>query len=404
MKIKKIWKSAFLLTLIPGSLLGSVALISCGSKSTPPKVSAWDDFLAAAKAEDAINIVQVSNPKGWSDATANQLWRSSFTPDKGNKIINVNIVRTVDKTIKSNADFKIEFKNKDYVVDDWICIKTPVNNFTWEQFVSAVQTSKPADFLAAAKKSPNYKTKFIWAGDSSQQTWLNDDKAEFDVYGGLAGAPPDADGLNLMHGNPTDTAAINKTAATITVVISKTNRAGLFDADPIKIIYHYTGSLFDIDIATFSKTVQLQSRAKYLSVIDSKDYIKSMIENPISNSDWLTFATHYWSLVTDNKHGITLDTWTADRIGFNYIGLGWKFKLLPGYQKDIPIKDTKGTEIGLQYCIKVEFTITGSQHNPWDLTFTNNFMYADSHNKNITNTPFDFNWTCVAYSKPDSFA
>ncbi len=411
MKIKKIWKSAFLLALIPGSLLSSVALISCGSKAKPPAKATWSEFKVNAKAEKEINIIKNATPLVWADATANQLVRSSFVPDEANKIINITIVRTIDATNISNANFQIIFTTKKYDVKNWICSNKPAIDSTWAQFLAAVQVANPADFLAAAKKSPNYKTKFIWGGDTSQQTWQADDKAEFDVYGGLVTSGqeiPDPAGVNLMHGNPTDAAAIDKTAATVTVVISKTNRAGLFDADPIKIVYKYSGAKFDIAKGIFSKTMQLQSNKKYLAVIDVQKYINNIVAANPNNANWTIFAKNYWSSDADKTHSITIDSWMTTKLGKDYATSGgWAFHMNGDYAPDNSIKDANGKEIGLQYFIPVQFTKNSDATTTRIFDITNDFIYAypngdpNSNPKTnwIANTPFDFSWNCVETTK-----
>ncbi len=388
MRIKKIWKSAFLLTLIPGSLLSSVALISCGSKEKPAPKATWTDFKGAASDETVYKIVSNAKPSVWAGVTTG-LDIHSFVPDEANKIIKVNIIHTIDASTKSNANFQIKFENKKYDVKNWTCSKKPVSDFTWDDFLAAVQAVTPDDFLAAAKKSPNYKTKFTWGGDTSQQTWQAGDKAEFDVYGGLVTVKPqipDPAGVNLMHGNPTDKAAIDKTAATVTVVISKTNRAGLFDADPIKIVYQYSGSDFNISKGVFSKATQLQSRAKYLAVANA--VIGDFVNDDDKTAGWNKFAKESW---VDNLH--TPDNTIAKTLQWGPTSSGWKVTL----NDNEPEQPIGSGASGVRYYLQVWWIsdATFQLSHPNDVhkfEITNNFIYLDSTHTNITTTPFNNSW------------
>ncbi len=283
-KFKKIFKLIFFTTSITAITLSTFSvLVSCNHHNTNPKKGSWDVFKKDALRASFEDIIKATQPPAWNNIDKSDFeFQDQPAVETDNLTITATIIR---KSNSALAKFRITYViNTNYNLDDWKCYGQPTTpeEANWEHFRDLATSVLPKDLIKRVRDSDVVNALRWTYGNESQTKWITTDQAEFDIYGGV-GAGDDYAG---MAGEPTT----NNNDQTITAIISKKGKNGAYDSDPIKaMISYYQGSTYNIKSWKFTKIVQLQSVAKYNTLLNKEisDGLNNI--NQFLSSNWMSF-------------------------------------------------------------------------------------------------------------------
>ncbi len=357
--------------------ISGLSIISCHSKST----KTWANFKKHALAEQAANLkstVATIAQYHWNPnavAVYSSSGKPSISTTTNNTIIATIIIENEPINLQYPISFAITYNtNTAYDLKDWTYNQTPDID-KWSDVKTAGLAITAPQLLAQAKKA-NVLKNFSWAGDASQLVWQDKDIAEFDVYGGLNDGK---DTYKGMSGKP----IANDKERTISAIISikDPTKKGNFDADPIKAVFDNSDNKsYDINNWKFSQTVQLQSIAKYSTLVNAQISIALQFDLD-SKSDRAAAQNKFDLANWVNKIHINSDFNVINNIYKTGYGEVSGIQCLNAFSN--PIKG------GIESKVIIQFM--ANKGNIYNYTLANEFPFSDSH-KN-SGPAFNYTWS-----------
>ncbi len=377
------------ITLTASSILATdVLAVSCGKKE--PKASyKWADFKKDVQKETAMKIVQSTKPKGWEDTNANELSEGKFVFDDNVYTVTLDITRR--KEVNSwTASFEIDyFNNKKYNVSDWSCEQQPVENPNSWDFFKVTASKVTAEELITEARNSGAISGLKWTyGTASQVTWIKNDKAEFDTFGAIDRTK---DSYSGMKGKP----VINEANHTITAIISKKDKNGAYDSDPIEATMTYKlNEAYDMTNWSFVKKEQLISEEKAESLFNAEKTLATRSANrvPFLLINWMTIKGYPQTNADAIAHIPNSNKNTQIQNALGTLGF------TTAYGLDLVNAETKfkSSVTDRQITSKMKFTFRMSNNTDGILNLQFYFNYVNDKDNTDGLTNFNYTWMGTA--------
>ena len=376
-------------TLTTSSILATdIVVISC-SKKEPKETYTWADFKKDAQKETAFNIVQASKPNGWDNATEGELNGATFVVNDGAQKITIDITRT--KSMNSwVASFEVDYVSTIYYnVSQWRCDKQPAENpNSWELFKIDAKAVTAEELITEVRKS-GAVNKLKWTyGTASQIAWVEGDKAEFDTFGAIDRTK---DSYSGMKGKP----VINEANHTITAIISKKDKNGAYDSDPIEATITYKlNEAYDMTNWAFVKKEQLISEEKAESLFNAEKALATSgtDRDPFLLRNWMTIKNYPQTNADAIAHIPNTDKKTQIKTALGILGF------TTAYGLDLVNAETKfkSSVTDRQITSKMKFTFRMSNNTDGILNLQFYFNYVNDKDNTDGLTNFNYTWMGTA--------
>ena len=398
---KKINKLFLLIgtTVVPITTIVTTS-VSCTTKR---QRQSWKYFKKETAAESAFNIVKATKTPTWSDAKASELKKTDYTVDDENLEVTLTIVRTMSDGLAYETNFKITYKSgTEYNVNNWKYIDPPtvLNQKNWATFKYFASLVSASGLLAQIKKL-NLLDSFKWTyGTPSQVRWSINDKAEFDTYGALTNH--DESGFKGMSGKPVS----DYKHKTITAIISRVGREGLYDADPILAKATYIdGDSYDISKWKFSKTTQRQSIEKGEKMLLAEFNVAKSLSH---SADFGKFGLENWATLGKDTAAVNhshsnyivdvLERQKDSKGKYKYPQVRainfWNSKIHDPYEHH-------GIPLGFQGFVSIEFNVGSPTFNTFFIFLYFRFIFSNKYDSLGGVNAFNNTFTSSVELKPN---
>ncbi len=349
--------------------------------SQDPELTTWSEFETSALNETATNLKnQISDVTKyhWTKSMVAVFSEEGHPKIMGSKqeIVATIVIKGKTEGTDFPINFDIKFKKSTYHLKDWTYDQS--STIEWDQFKGLALKMSPADLLAGAQKSEDWKY-MKWTGNPTESVWQTNDVPEFDVYGGTGATDDPYKGMDGQLIADYDT-------KTISAIISIKDREGVYNANPIHATIIDDGdTIYNIQNWAFNQTQQHQSKLKYLGLTND---VIALANQMTGNSDkWDKFSTENF---IGNDHKNTL----LDFLSSNgYPGVIGTRSRTDGSSAGVE----NSAKTALDTFINIKFNTEGQPIVPYHKKLTCSFEYITITNKNV-GLCFSYSWSISDYS------